>query len=99
MSGKVPTLPAQRLDGKLEDHIQTMAPKRSSCKMCSYLQLKHRGENLPGDPPKVSIVKRMCSKCKVNLCSIHFHAYHAKNGDESEEDDDNEVEKCEMVGV
>ena len=35
-------LPKERLEGDASDHILTLSKKRSSCKYCSYLRLKHK---------------------------------------------------------
>ena len=66
--------------------------KWSSCKYCSYLALKHKAEEQRGEPPKVSNVFQMCSKCNVYLCSYHFNTYHDNNSDESDTTSDESIE-------
>ena len=34
--------PAERLEGKEEEHVMTISTKRSDCKDCSYLRLLHK---------------------------------------------------------
>jgi RNase P subunit RPR2 len=79
MTVKGPKLPQVRLDGDMTEHIATIAKKRSSCKYCSYLLLKHKHDESTDDKPKKSNVYRKCVKCNVHLCFLHFDAYHDGN--------------------
>jgi hypothetical protein len=80
MNLKSPKLPQARLDGDVEDHVPTISKKRSSCKYCSYLLLKHKHDGATGKrPAKKSNVYRKCAKCDVHLCLLHFNAYHDGN--------------------
>jgi RNase P subunit RPR2 len=79
MHVKAPKLPQARLDGNMIEHNLTIAKKRSSCKYCSYLLLKHKHDKSTGDKPKKSNVYRKCVKCNVHPCSLHFDAHHDGN--------------------
>ena len=85
---KKPSLPVERLEPPMEAHIHTFSMTRSTCKYCSYLQLKSKQLHLTRTPPKVSNVYRMCSKCNVHLCEAHFQIYHTKDYDSSDDEDE-----------
>ena len=89
LSHRRPTFPQKRFEGLPSEHVMTKAPKRSVCKYCSYLRLIHKARKETTEPPKVSNVYRMCSKCGVHLCTAHFECYHAVSDNTS---DDNETE-------
>ena len=97
LNHKAPHLPKRWLEGPSDSHMMVSAKKRSTCKYCSYLALKHRADGKTGDPPKVSNVYGMCSKCKVHLCSMHFNAYH--NHHDSSDSDDSSKNVSIVVGV
>lgn len=78
LNAKTLSLPKERLYGSSDVHVVTISDKKSSCKYCSFLQLKHKAQNIDSEPPKVSIVYRMCAKCNVHLCAYHFPMYHMK---------------------
>jgi hypothetical protein len=63
-----PKLPQARSGGNMSEHVPTIAEKRSSCRYCSCLLLKHKHDGVIGERPK-----------KSNLCSLHFDAYHDGN--------------------
>ena len=92
MNHKLPMLPAERLEGKEEEHIMTISTKRSDCKYCSYLRLLHKAEEDTMEPPKVASVKQMCSKCNVYLCKEHFATYHFCGTSNNEDDEMDESE-------
>ena len=77
-------LPAERLEGKEEEHIMTISTKRSDCKYCSYLTLLHKAAE--------ASVKQMCSKCNVYLCKEHFATYHFCGTNNNEDDEMDESE-------
>jgi hypothetical protein len=80
MNPKSPKLPQARLDGDVEDHVPIISKKRSSCKNCSYLLLKHKHDGATGKrAAKKSNVYQKCLRCDVHLCSLHFDAYHDGN--------------------
>ena len=80
-------LPPERLEGLKEDHGYVSMPKRSTCKFCSFLALKHKRNNNTGTPPKISNVKKGCNKCNVHLCKDHWDAYHAPVDDDEVDSD------------
>ena len=52
----LPKLPVERLVGKEEEHVMTIARKRSDCKYCSYLRLLHKAAEDTMEPPKVASI-------------------------------------------
>ena len=80
MSKKNLVLPPERLEGSPSDHCCVIVKKRTSCKYCYFLKMKHRESGADGDPPSIANVNRMCNKCGVHLCTMHFHPYHCENG-------------------
>ena len=91
-----PCLPIERLQPPLDDHIHTFSKTRSTCKYCSFLNLRSKQLHPERAPLKVSNVYRMCVKCNVHLCEAHFQVYHTKNY-ESSDDEDEVVENFESV--
>ena len=87
MSKKNLRLPPERLFGDAEEHIAVLVKKRTSCKYCYYIKMKHENENRPGNAPPVSNVNRMCFRCKVHLCSVHFRVYHRRQPNEHDENE------------
>ena len=83
MSHKKPKLPAKRFEGPREEHVETIADKRSSCKYCSYVKLMQRITS-PTETATVCNVYRKCSKCDVHLCAIHFDFYHEEEDHSSD---------------
>ena len=91
-----PCLPIQRLQPPLDDHIHTFSKTRSTCKYCSFLNLRSKQLHPQRAPLKVSNVYQMCVKCNVHLCEVHFQVYHTKNY-ESSDDEDEVVKNFESV--
>ena len=91
-----PCLPIQRLQPPLDDHVHTFSKTRSTCKYCSFLNLRSKQLYPQRAPLKVSNVYRMCVKCNVHLCEAHFQVYHTKNY-ESSDDEDEVVKNFESV--
>ena len=80
----------------LDDHVHTFSKTRSTCKYCSFWNLRSKQLYPQQAPLKVSNVYRMCVKCNVHLCEAHFQVYHTKNY-ESSDDEDEVVENFESV--
>lgn len=78
ISMKNPGLPPSRLSQPFSNHIEKVVRKQRACRMCSYLRAKfiqEHGKNSPGEP-KVREPGRICTLCKVHLCTHHFESYH-----------------------
>ena len=91
-----PRLPIERLEPPLDAHVHTFLKTRSTCKYCSFLNLRSKQLHPKQAPPKVSNVYRMCAKCNVHLCEAHFQVYHTKNY-ESSDDEDEVIKNFESV--
>ena len=80
----------------LDAHVHTFSKTRSTCRYCSFLNLRSKQLHPKRAPPKVSNVYRLCAKCNVHLHEAHFQVYHKKNY-ESSDDEDEVVENFESV--
>ena len=89
-------LPIERLEPPLDAHVHTFSKPRSTCKYCSFLNLRSKQLHPKRAPLKVSNVCQMCAKCNVHLCEAHFQVYHTENY-ESSDDEDEVVENFESV--
>ena len=91
-----PCLPIERLEPPLDAHVHNFSKTRSTCKYCSFLNLRSKQLHPKRAPLKVSNVYQMCVKCNVHLYEAHFQVYHTKNY-ESSDDEDEVVKNFELV--
>lgn len=80
MAKLTPLLPRERWNGRIEDHIVGINPKKYQrvCQYCAYLKAlsKRNGDTESHNPRRVT---RICLACNVHICHAHFDVYHSRN--------------------